>query len=156
EVLAPLSTDRAQSRAALARLERWGTTSLYDAASAAIDAIEPARGRRALIVLSDGTDRYSQLTGADLVQKARRTAALVYPIALGKMRPPIFAELAALTGGRSFHAADERSLTSTLATIARELRYQYLLGYTPARQAGRAPEWRSIQVRVNRPDARVR
>jgi Ca-activated chloride channel family protein len=156
EVLAPLSTDRARSRDALARLERWGTTPLYDAAASAIDAIEPARGRRALIVLSDGADRYSQLTGADLVQKARRSDVLIYPIALGKERPPIFTELAAVTGGRSFQAADERSLTSTLGVIARELRSQYLLGYVPAREAGRASGWRSIRVTVSRPDVRVR
>jgi Ca-activated chloride channel family protein len=156
EVLAPLSTDRGDSRSALARLERWGTTPLFDAAAAAIDAIEPARGRRALIVLSDGRDRYSQLSGADLVQKARRSDVLIYPIALGKERPPIFAELAAVTGGRSFQATDERSLTSMLGAIARELRLQYLLGYAPAREMTGAPRWRSIQVRVSRPDVRVR
>jgi len=156
EVLAPLSTDRERSRAVLAQLDRWGTTPLYDAAASAIDAIEPARGRRALIVLSDGTDRYSQLTAAELVAKARRSDVLIYPIALGKERPPVFAELAAVTGGRSFQAADERSLSVTLGVIARELRFQYLLGYAPAREAGRAPQWRSIQVRVNRPDVRVR
>ena len=40
---------------------------------------------------------------------------------------------------------------------ARELRYQYLLGYTPARPivAGQQ-EWRSISVTVNRPGVRVR
>jgi len=156
EVLAPLSIDRGRARAALAQLERWGTTPLYDAVASAIDTIEPARGRRALIVLSDGTDRYSQLTGAELIAKARRSDVLVYPIALAKDRPPIFAELATVTGGRSFQAADERSLTATLGAIARELRFQYLLGYAPAREAGRAAQWRSIQVRVNRPDVRVR
>jgi Ca-activated chloride channel family protein len=156
EVLAPLSTDRGASRAALSTIERWGTTPLYDAAAAAIDGVEPARGRRALIVLSDGSDRYSALSGADLVQKARRSDVLIYPIALGKERPPIFAELAAVTGGRSFQASDERSLSSTLGAIARELRAQYLLGYAPAREAATAPRWRSIQVRVSRPDVRVR
>jgi Ca-activated chloride channel family protein len=156
EVVAPLATDRAVSSAALARLERWGTTPLYDAAAAAIDAIEPAGGRRALIVLSDGSDRYSRLTAADLVQKARRSDVLIYPIALGRERPPIFAELAGVTGGRSFQAGDERSLTSTLGAIARELRFQYLLGYAPARQASGAPRWRAIQVRVTGPDVRVR
>jgi Ca-activated chloride channel family protein len=156
EVLAPLSGDRAASRAALDGLQRWGTTPLYDAAASAIDAIEPARGRRALIVLSDGRDRYSQRTAAELVEKARRSDVLIYPIAVGRERPPLFAELATVTGGRSFQAADARTLTTTLAVIAKELRFQYLLGYAPAREASRAPRWRSIQVKVNRPDVRVR
>jgi Ca-activated chloride channel family protein len=156
EVLAPLSTDRGASRSALSRLERWGTTPLYDAAAAAIDAVQPARGRRALIVMSDGSDRYSALSGPDLVQKARQSDVLIYPIALGKERPPIFAELAAVSGGRSFQASDERSLSAALGIIARELRAQYLLGYAPAREPANAPRWRSIQVRVNRSDVRVR
>jgi Ca-activated chloride channel family protein len=156
EVLAPLSANRDASRAALDRLERWGTTPLYDAAAAAIDAIEPARGRRALIVLSDGSDRYSQRTAAELVEKARRSDVLIYPIAVGRERPPLFAELATVTGGRSFQATDGRTLTTTLAGIAKELRFQYLLGYAPAREASGAPRWRSIQVKVNRPDVLVR
>jgi Ca-activated chloride channel family protein len=156
EVLAPLSANRDAARTALSRLERWGTTPLYDAAAAAIDAIAPARGRRALIVVSDGSDRYSQRTAAALVEKARLSDVLIYPIAVGRERPPIFAELATVTGGRSFHAADARTLTTTLAAIAKELRFQYLLGYAPAREAGGTPRWRSIQVKVNRPDVRVR
>src|SRR5204863_6952589 len=90
------------------------------------------------------------------VQKARGSDVLIYPIALGKERPPMFAELAAVTGGRSFQATDERSLSSTLGTIARELRAQYLLGYAPAREPASRARWRSIQVRVNRPEVRVR
>ena len=41
-----------------------------------------------------------------------------------------------LTGGRSFLLRDARELERTLATIARELRYQYLIGYVP----GMAPK----------------
>src|SRR5262245_16527967 len=48
EVVAPLSTDHAAARAAIDRLEAWGTTPLYDAALVALDAIQSAKGRRAL------------------------------------------------------------------------------------------------------------
>jgi Ca-activated chloride channel family protein len=82
---------------------------------------------------------------------------MMYPIALGRSRPPLFAELATLTGGRSFHLRDARALPDTLRAIARELREQYLLGYSPSRPivAG-ADEWRPITVAVNRPYVRVR
>jgi Ca-activated chloride channel family protein len=81
---------------------------------------------------------------------------LIYPIALGRQRPPIFAELASVSGGRSVQARDRPSLASALSSIARELRSQYLLGYSPARPASDRPEWRSIRVTVNRPTVRVR
>lgn len=155
EVLAALTTDHASSIVALERVEPWGTTPLYDAIRETLAAIQPVAGRRALILLSDGVDRYSRATEADVVVAARRNDVLIYPIALGKTRPPIFAELASLTGGRSFHATDRQRLETTLATIARELRFQYLLGYTPARPIDQ-PRWHSIRVAVKRPNVKVR
>jgi Ca-activated chloride channel homolog len=153
EVLAPLEVDRAAPLAALNKIDRWGTTPLFDAAVAAIDAVQAASGRRALILLSDGEDRYSRTTGPVLVEYARRHDVLVYPVSIGRTRPAIWAEVASLSGGRSFFVRDLRELTPTLQTIASELRHQYLLGYAPPE--GRSG-WRSIRVRVNRPQAQVR
>lgn len=157
ETLSPLSTDRAAQRDAVSRLENWGTTGLYDAIIQSIDAIQAAKGRRALVLLSDGTDRYSTATAAQALERARRSDVMVYPIALGRTRPPLFAELASLTGGRSFKPADAKGLMDTVRTIANELRHQYLLGYTPSTPITPGEEqWRTITVRVNRTDATVR
>ena len=154
EVAAPLSTDHAAALAAIDRLDAWGTTPLYDATLIALDAIQSAKGRRALVLLSDGTDRYSETSAAELVGQARRRDVLVYPIALGEVRPPVFAELATATGGRSSYAKDPRELAGILTTIARELRFQYLLGYVPPASPGSS--WHAIDVNVDRPDVRVR
>ena len=155
DVVAPLSTDHAAAVAAIDRLDAWGTTPLYDATLAALDAIQSAKGRRALVLLSDGTDRYSETNAADLVDQARRRDVLVYPIAIGSVRPPVFAELATATGGRSFFVKDPRELDAILTTIARELRFQYLLGYVPP-AASDGGAWHAIEVDVNRPGVRVR
>jgi Ca-activated chloride channel homolog len=158
DTLAPLSTNRREQLDALAGLDAFGTTGLYDSIVAAIEAIQPARGRRALILLSDGDDRYSKTTSAEVLERARASDVLIYPIALGRTRPQAFAELATLTGGRSFHVRDAgRQLPDTLQTIAAELRNQYLIGYSPAKPpvAGNE-EWRSITVTVSRPDVTVR
>lgn len=157
DVAAPLSNDRAAQREALNRLDAFGTTGLHDAIIRAIDEVQPAKGRRALVLLSDGNDRYSQATTADALDRARRADVMIFPVALGATRPPLFVELATLTGGRSYHARDGAALADTLRTIARELRQQYLLGYTPTRTpVPGSNEWRSIVVTVNRPDAQVR
>jgi Ca-activated chloride channel family protein len=157
EVLAPLSTDRARQFDVLTRLDAFGTTGLYDAIIAAIDAIQPARGRRALVLLSDGSDRYSTATSAEALARARVADVLVYPIAFGPVRPPVFAELATLTGARSFHLRDARQLPETLRAVAADLRHQYLIGYSPSKPpvAG-SNEWRSIQVSTRRSDLTVR
>ena len=149
--------DRASVSLAITETDAFGTTALHDAVVAAIDAVDASRGRRALLLMSDGNDRYSRASAADVLARARAANVIVYPIAFGRERPELFAELAALTGGRSFNTRNARELTDIIQTIARELRFQYLLGYTPSRPliAG-ANEWRSIVVKVTMPGLRVR
>ena len=159
EVIAPLSADRAAQSRAIAPLDAWSTTALYDAIVATLDRLEREPGRQAIVVFSDGADRYSEHKAADVLDRARRSNALIYPIAIGKVRPALLSELAVLTGGRSFQLRDARELERTFATVARELRYQYLIGYTPSRTLQRGErEWRSIKVSVkaSRPGVRVR
>jgi Ca-activated chloride channel homolog len=157
EILAPLSRDRAVQLSALSELDAFGTTGLHDAIIAALDAIQRARGRRALVLLSDGGDRYSTATAADALARARASDVLVYPIAFGSARPPLFAEIAALTGGRSSRIEDPTRLRDALRSIAVELRHQYLLGYSPSKPiVGGSHEWRSIGVTVRQPRVRVR
>ena len=157
DVIAPLAMDRVDQGRAIAALDLWSTTALHDAIIGALDRLEPESGRQALIVFSDGTDRYSRATAAQVVARARRSNALIYLIAFGNVRPPLLAELAVITGGRSFLLLDVRDLQGTLATVARELRYQYLLGYEPSELIEpQAPSWRSIRVVLEEPGFRVR
>lgn len=159
EIVAPLSADRVSQARTIEALDPWGTTALYDSIIVALDRLEPEPGRQALVVVSDGTDRHGQATASQAVARARRSNALVYPIAVGGIRPPVLAELAVLTGGRSFQLRGPKEIEAALAAIARELRYQYLLGYAPSDpiQPGHA-EWRSITVGLRKapPGTRVR
>lgn len=153
EVLTPLSIDHRAAYDAVATLAPWGTTPLFDATVAAIDAVQGASGRRALVLVTDGSDRYSAATAAEMVAYARRRDVLVYPVTFGKVVPPVLNELAAVTGARAVAVPDVRALTATLTGIADELRQQYLIGYAP----GTGPSgWRSITVKVSTPGARVR
>jgi Ca-activated chloride channel family protein len=159
DVIAPLSMDRATQARAIAALDPWSTTALRDAIIASLDRLEGEPGRQALVLFSDGDDRYSRATEAEVIARARRGNALVYPITIGKQRQPLLAELAVLTGGRSFLLKDATELEKTLSTIARELRYQYLLGYAPSEPIHEGVhEWRPIRVTLtgNHPGLRVR
>ena len=151
---------RTAQHAAIDQIDAWGTTALHDSIIQSLDLIEkdgPARGRHALLLFSDGADRYSKATAADVLRRARAANVIVYPVAIGRERPELFAELASLTGGRSLHLKDARDIQEAVKGIARELRFQYLVGYTPSRPLTEdRGEWRSISVKVNRPRARVR
>jgi VWFA-related protein len=91
EVLAPLNTDRGPALKALDTLDPWSTTSLNDALIRSLDLLEAEGGRRAIVVLSDGVDRYSAARDADVLTRARRSDVMVYPIAIGKGRSPVAA-----------------------------------------------------------------
>jgi Ca-activated chloride channel family protein len=156
-VIAAADVPREQQIATVTGLSAWGTTPLHDAILTSIDAVDAAKGRRALVILSDGDDRYSTATADDVLARARQSNVMVYPIALGRNRPPLFAEIASVTGGRSFHESDPRRLDQVMLTVAELLREQYLLGYSPTRlpTAG-TNEWRAITVRVKKPGVTVR
>jgi Ca-activated chloride channel family protein len=157
ETIAPLSTDRAAQYEALMNLDAFGTTGLYDAVSRAIELTQEGKGRRALVILSDGTDRYSRTTADDAIAEARRSGVIIYPVALGPRPSPFFERIAEVSGGRALHLKDARQLSATLTRIARELRFQYLLGYAPAREGNSSTAgWRSIRVEVTRPGVTVR
>jgi Ca-activated chloride channel family protein len=155
EIVAPLTMDRVDQMQEIARLDPWSTTALNDAIITALDRLKDESGRHAIVVFSDGADRYSRAAPSEVIERARRGNALIYPIGLGRERPPLLAELAVTTGGRSFLLRDVRDLDKTLAEVARELRSQYLLGYAPS-AASREAGWRSIRVETRSPGLRVR
>lgn len=157
DVVSSLSADHAAAARAIDALDLWGTTPLFDSAVKAVDAIQAARGRRALVLLSDGVDRDSEMSAAQLVDAVRHRDVLVYPVAVGAPRPPIFAELATATGGRSVAAESAFALDAAVRAIAHDLRSQYLIGYArPPGAAGSEPRWHAIDVRVTRPGLQVR
>jgi len=152
DVVAPLTASRQAQAQAVAALDAWSTTALRDAVVKTLDRLEPEPGRQALVVFSDGADRYSQVSASEMIDRVRRRPALVYPIVLGRAPVATLSEIAALTGGRSFVLRDARGLEATLGTIARELRHQYLLGYDPG--PGDMGRWHPIRVRVRGQETR--
>jgi Ca-activated chloride channel homolog len=153
EIVAPLTASRVEQARAIAFLDPWSTTALRDAVVKTLDRLAPEPGRQALVVFSDGADRYSAVSAAEMLQRARGGAALVYPIVFGRAAVASLSEMASLTGGRSFVLRDARGLEGALGSIARELRHQYLLGYSPSGEA-EPGRWHPIRVRVRHQDAR--
>ena len=157
-IISPPRATREWQAAAVDALEAWGTTPLHDAVIQAIAATDVPRGRRAVVILSDGDDRYSETPPATVVDRARRANVLIYPVAIGKVQPQLFSDVATVTGARAFHVHDTAQLEETLRTIAADLHEQYLLGYSPSKPLVPAAtaEWRRITVRVKRTGVTVR
>jgi Ca-activated chloride channel family protein len=155
EVPVALTNDRRRVDTALQALDPWGSTALHDAVVTAFDAIEPAPGRRALVLISDGLERGSRRSHAEVLARVRASDVLAYPVVLQRKVPDVLAQLAATTGGQAQRVRRLADLPTVLRRIASDLRHQYLLGYQPLR-ATAAGEYRRIEVRVGRQKHHVR
>ena len=154
ETVVPLGDPGEAASRALLRLDLWGTSPIGDSVVASLDAIDEGRGRRALVLFSDGEERESQQDRTQVLQRVRRADVLAYPVAIGRDAPPLMADLAAVSGGRLVRARSRDDLGRGVAGIIEELRSQYFLGYSPA--PGRPAGWRRIEVRTSREGVTIR
>jgi VWFA-related protein len=139
------------------RNQYGGGTLLFDAiADAAQDTMAKQKGRKALIVLSDGGDNGSDATLDSAIEAAQRAETLVYSIlftdgGFGSGEGiHIMERLAKETGGSYFAVSKKLGIDQVFALIEEDLRSQYSLGYVSDRPAAGA-EFRRIQLTVKRP-----
>jgi Ca-activated chloride channel family protein len=152
----------------LADFEPFGNTSLYDATAATARRLaESTAARKAVIVLTDGTDTSSELTAEQVSAVAGSIDVPVYVLATvaaadqrtsdateGR-RPSDVADLRQLaewTGGRFTYARSFVETVTLAAGLVDELRQQYVI----AIEATSAREWRRLDVRVKTPSAVVK
>jgi VWFA-related protein len=150
----PMSLDRACVDRALNEVEPRGLTSLIDGTFAGMLAAESDVGRSLLMVFSDGFDTASFPNVERVLEMGRRSDVVVYPIASRDARPDFLEELASLTGGQLHEVRRDEELSKTFRAILDEFRHRYLLTYTPTNVAKGG--WHKLEVRVNRPGARVK
>lgn len=141
---------------ALDTLSAWGETSLYDAIAESMARLS-GRGRKALVVFSDGEDRTSRATFADVRRLIDESDATVFAVGLGRgasqqdLRAKL-QELADASGGLALFADNPDRLTRPFAEIVETLSNQYTLSFVPRRD-GRHHE---ITVQVPGRNVRVR
>jgi len=131
----PLTSDVERVRSALGRVEAGGSTSLHDAVYVALRLSEAGPRRRAVIVFSDGIDNLSWLSGAEVVEAAARSDAVVYGVdARGPGDPShhFLRDVAKATGGRVWRARKTEELRARFLDVLRDIRARYVLSYTPA------------------------
>jgi Ca-activated chloride channel family protein len=145
------ATPEARLRA-VGRLRAWGSTSFYDAVLKGLDLLEKHRGRRALVLFTDGEDMVSHATAEDVQRRVEVSATPVFVVAQGKgMREPalkrVLDRIAGVSGGRAFYTDRIEQLEGAFAAIGEDIASQYLLAYSPA-DAARDGSWRTIRVEV--------
>jgi Ca-activated chloride channel homolog len=151
---ATTTSDAAVLLTAIDGIRPDGATALHDALVFSLLQLQGVAGKRALIVLTDGRDEGSRYGVEDVARVARETGAPLYLLTLSLSIPARLKEIAVETGGRSWELRDTKSLGEVYATIERELQRQYRFNFRTT--AGSSDTWRSVEVRVNQPNAKVR
>ena len=163
EVLVSWSGDPRDIRRGLADVIPHGSTSLYDAIIQALMNLHNQRGRKALVLLTDGSDTSSLASFADTRWFSSSMQVPIFIIVLstadayhyawsssGKelVEPRYLLDtLARKSGGRSFFRVTLDQLPSIYARIAEILRSQYVIWYRPDIAEG-DDRFRSIEVKV--------
>jgi len=145
---------------ALISLKADRETALYDAVVYGLFQYSGVRGRRAMLVLTDGEDNASRLDFNRTIEYARRSGVTIYTIGVDlpitKVEPRSqVRRLARMTGGEVFFLASGAGLQKVYDQIDRELRSQYVLAYTSKAESV-STEFRRVTVNVKRPGVEVR
>ena len=159
-LLMPRTSDVGAVAERLQNLTANGSTSLHDAIVTSLYYYRGVRGRRALVLLSDGEDTASSLGFAEALEYAKRSGVSIYTIGLriGKLEITVrrkLENLAQETGGRSFFINEAVELTGVYDEIERELRSQYLVAYS-SNQEGEKGTYREIKIEVKNGKLRAR
>ncbi|MFQ5878468.1 MAG: VWA domain-containing protein [Acidobacteriota bacterium] len=149
-LLEDLTNDKESLTEAITSTRALGGTALYDALYASYRKLRGIDGRKAIILLTDGEDTASKFSFKRILDEAKISDLIIYPIGLGTSVLDIdlrhvLKTLAEETGGRAYFPDDVEELDGVYREIARELKSQYYLTYEPTSTVwdGR---WRKIRL----------
>jgi len=158
---------RSDAEAALAKIESPSQgdayTELYASLRAAAQDLAGWKGRKVIILLTDGENfPYTLHTGkpnpqfgstivssSDAIHALIREGISVFPIQFGPaQRDANLTSIAHSTGGRVFDAADENELASVYLAVRKRVLEEYRLTYSPKMLPG---DRREVRVEYNGP-----
>ena len=158
----PVSDDLVSLMRRLGTLQAEGRTALYDAVIFSLLQFEEEKGRKALVMLTDGYDYGSKYGPRRCISYGRRFGVPLYILSLagihnprGGLRRLDLESLTDTTGGRTFNITDTSQLTEAYARINDELRSQYVLAFSTERPL-EEDELDKIQVRLEKKGYKVR
>lgn len=151
-IVAERETDQGAREAAVDLLASWGGTALYDATIRSLDMVRRQRGRKGVVIFSDGDDHDSLASRETAMARVQASNAMLFTVAFGRggSVPELRKGLesyARASGGRAFFAQKAKDLDRVFGAIVDDLANQYMLSYSPPHQA-RDGRWHAIEVSV--------
>jgi Ca-activated chloride channel family protein len=161
--IVPFTENPAAISRAVDTIKPWGKTRFFDALAEMPARSELGRNpSRAIVLLSDGIDNASLMTREEIAKNLEGVAIPIYAFGLreqAELDPRkvvplseemsninVLQELAAATGGKLFVGNRPEQLEQAMNGIERNLRAQYLIGFSPTGKG--AVKYRRISLKL--------
>jgi Ca-activated chloride channel family protein len=140
-------------------------TSLYDAILLASRDIEDRKGRKVLVIVTDGGDTTSHTDFQRATEAAQIADAVIYPVLVVPITNEVgrnvggenaLTTLSQRTGGRVFEPSLGAALDQAFDQILHDLRTQYLLGYYPHNVPLTKERFHSLEITLVKPGLQVK
>jgi Ca-activated chloride channel family protein len=124
---------------------------LYNSLLLTVKDAAPLKGRKAIVVFSNGPDNASSVPPEDVAELAQSTGTIIYIISTQQAQnDPVsaaaFERMSKVSGGKAYFAKNWREEKQAFASIREDLVHLYTLSYYP--QANPNHGWRSIKVKL--------
>ncbi|HTS47280.1 MAG TPA: VWA domain-containing protein [Bryobacteraceae bacterium] len=154
----PFTSDIKKMEEGIAKIDSRGGTAMRDAINLSMDYLrkEGKRQKKVLLVITDGNDNASSISLEKLVNRAQQEEVLLYSIGLlneeerreARIAKRALDELTRESGGMAFYPKAPSEVDQITLQVAREIRNQYTIGYSPTLQAMDG-SFRQIRVTVS-------
>jgi Ca-activated chloride channel family protein len=154
----PLTDDRLGIAKAVTGIVPDGRTALYDAVISAIRELRDEKNRRAIVILTDGSDTGSNYSYEDAHKLAREAGIPIYFIAYeGSNEERDLERLRFLAGetGGFVATATQQNLLAKYEAIEKDLRAQFAIKYQVS-DFGKANQYRRVRVLLDSPKMTAR
>ncbi|HYK43276.1 MAG TPA: VWA domain-containing protein [Thermoanaerobaculia bacterium] len=151
-VLSKLTNRKDKLYRSMAGLRAEGSTALYDAIVFGLYQFTGVKGKKALVILTDGKDTTSKFDFDTTLEYVRKAGIQVYGIGLKISGAELdvkykLNKLANVSGGQTFYIDSAKHLDAVYKQINEELRSQYLLTYYSTNTNAKE-QWRKVEVKV--------
>ena len=147
----PLTTDRSLVMRGVRNTVAGDEAALYNSLLLTVRDAAQLRGRKAIVVFSNGPDNASTVPPEDVEELAQSTGTIIYIIStrLAHDEPvssAVFERMSRGTGGKAYFAKDWRDESTAFASIKEDLAHLYTISYYPKPNQNRG--WRTISVKL--------
>jgi VWFA-related protein len=162
DVVHAITTNRSNSYEALAGYKAEGGTALYDALCDSMLMLKGLKGRRAVVILTDGRDEDNPGTGPgslrvwnDVLRLLQDQDVTFFPVGLGpRIDQDRLDLLATFSGGEAYFPQQVEEVRSQFERIIENLRHRYVVGYTSTNPV-RDGKWRAVEIRTRSAGVRI-